>query len=539
MSMIERLSRFPLWALSSQAVGRYALEAAIFVPLYLALDWASYIEPLGSFNITPWNPGPALAIVWMMHAGLARAPVVLFATFLADNVARDPPGGYGVMLLSALALTIGYALIAATLRALLPAERTLGTIRALTTLVTVVAVGTAINGVTFLGVLAAAGLLSPEVLLQGWLRFWIGDVVGILVTAPFLLIATDADKRSELAALPRRAESYLQAGLVATTLWLILAGLAPDPSHGFFLLFPPLIWIALRSGLAGALVAITMVQLGIVLSFHQQTEPALPIIELQALVATLTLTGLYLGVMVDERRRAKEQLNQSLHLATAGEMAGAITHEVSQPLTALASYSRSAKLLIEAGRGDAELATLVDKILSESLRASRVVRRLREFFRAGSMRLQPLPSAELLGMIERLGTEVTEGTTISFVKSADPDLPAVRLDRVQIELVLRNLIGNALDSLEEHAPGHGQITVSVKRDSAKRLRIVVADNGPGIAAGARQHLFRPFASGKPNGMGLGLAVSRAIAEAHGGSLSVQSAGHGEFHLVLPLDSGHG
>lgn len=525
--------------LSPQSALRIALEAAVFVPLYLALDWASYIEPLGSFNITPWNPGPALAIVWMMLAGLARSPVVLIAMFLADNVVRDPPGNHGVMLLSALALTGGYALIAATLRALLPAERTLGTIRALTTLVGVVAVGTAINGVTFLGVLSSAGLLSREVLLQGWLRFWIGDVVGILVTAPFLLIAMDADKRAELARLPRRAESWLQAGLVIATLWLVLAGLAPDPSHGFFLLFPPLIWIALRSGLAGALVAITIVQLGIVIAFHRQPVPALPIIELQALVATLTLTGLYLGVMVDERRRAMERLNQSLHLAAAGEMAGAITHEVSQPLTALASYSRSAKLLAQAGRGDAELAGLIDKIFSESLRASRVLRRLRDFFRAGSMRLQPLPPTELLAMIERLGAEITEGTRIDFAQSAQPDLPVVCVDRLQIELVLRNLIGNAVDSLAEHAPAGGRITVSVARSRTKGLCIAVVDNGPGVSAAARSQLFRPFASGKPSGMGLGLAVSRAIAEAHGGSLDLASAGHGEFHLNLPLEPAHG
>jgi two-component system sensor kinase FixL len=533
------LSRFPYLALPKQGVVRYALEAAIFVPFYLAVDWASYIEPLGSFNITPWNPGPALAIVWMMHAGLARAPVVLAATFLADDVVRDLPGDYGITLLGALTLTAGYALIAAILRALFPHERILGTIRALTALVSVVVIGAAINGAAFLGVLAAAGLLSEDVLAQGWLRFWIGDVVGILVTAPLLLIAMDADKRSKLAGLLRRSESYLQVGVIATTLWVIVSGLVPDPSHGIFLLFPPLIWIALRSGLAGALVAVTIVQLGIVIAFHQQTEPALPIIELQVLVATLTLTGLYLGVMVDERQRAMERLNQSLHLAAAGEMAGAITHEVSQPLTALASYSRSARLLIQAGRGDAELASLVDKIFTESLRASRVVRRLREFFRAGSMRLQPLTSVELLDMIGRLGMEVTDGTTITFAKDSESDLPAVCVDRLQVELVLRNLLGNAVDSLEEHAPGRGRITVSVKRDRGKRLCIAVADNGPGIPAAAREYLFRPFASGKANGMGLGLAVSRAIAEAHGGSLTVESAQHGEFHLILPLEPGNG
>jgi signal transduction histidine kinase len=538
MRMDGKLSLSPHWSLPGKGATRYLLEAGIFVPFYLALDWASYIEPLGSFNITPWNPGPALAIFWMMRGALARAPVVLAATFLADSVVRDLPGAHAVMLLSALALTGGYALIATTLRALLPDERTLGSIRALTTLVSVVGIGAALNGFAFLGVLTAAGLLSHDVLAQGWVRFWIGDVVGILVTAPMLLIAADSEQRARLAGLPRRPESYLQAGLIAMTLWLILGGLGTDPSHGFFLLFPPLIWIALRSGLAGALVAITIVQLGIVIAFHQQAEPVLPIIELQALVATLTLTGLYLGVMVDERERTMERLNQSLHLAAAGEMAGAITHEVSQPLTALASYSRSAKLLTEAGRGDAELATLVDKIFTESLRASRVVRRLREFFRAGSMRLQSMRSGELLEMIARVGSEVTLGTTIRFIRDSEPDLPAVHVDRLQIELVLRNLIGNAVDSLEEYVPGRGQITVSVRRHQGKRLCIVVADNGPGIPNGAREQLFRPFASGKPNGMGLGLAVSRAIAEAHGGSLSAVSAGRDEFHLILPLDPGH-
>jgi signal transduction histidine kinase len=531
--------RLPYWLGPRLGVRRYLLEAAVFVPAYLALDWASYIEPLGSFNITPWNPGPALAIIWMMYSGLTKAPVVLLATFLADDVVRDLPGDYFATVLSSLSLTSGYTLIAASLRALLPPERTLATIGALTKLVAVVAIGTAVNGVAFLGVLRAAGLLGREVLLQGWITFWIGDVVGILVTAPLLLMAMDGENRSKLARLPRRAESYFQVGLIGLVLWLLLSGFVEDPSHGFFLLFPPLIWIALRGGLTGAVAALTMVQLGIVAAFHQQTEPGLPIIELQVLVATLTLTGLYLGVMVDERQRAMERLNQSLHLAAAGEMAGAITHEVSQPLTALASYSRSAKLRIQATAGDSELATLIDKIFTESLRASRVVRRLRDFFRAGSMRLQPLESAELLDMIGRLGAEATAGTGISVAIRSDPDMPSICVDRLQIELVLRNLIGNAVDSLEEFVPGRGQITVTVRLDRTRRLCIAVVDNGPGIPAGARERLFRPFASGKPSGMGLGLAVSRAIAEAHGGRLDVASAAHGEFHLILPLEPTHG
>ena len=71
------------------------------------------------------------------------------------------------------------------------------------------------------------------------------------------------------------------------------------------------------------------------------------------------------------------------------------------------------------------------------------------------------------------------------------------------------------------------------------MRIVVADNGPGIPAARRERVFEPFVSGKPTGMGLGLAVSRAIAEAHGGSLDAMPGPHGEFHLVLPIEAAHG
>lgn len=534
--MHERLSRYLHGAVPRHGATRYALEAALFLPFYLALDWASYIEPLGSFNITPWNPGPAVAIIWMMRAGLTRAPVVLAATLVADRIVRDVPGDYAAML-GALVLTGGYALISAALRALIPPQQVLSTLRSLTTFIGVVVIGTTINGVAFLGVLTTLGGLGRDILVSGWTRFWIGDVVGILVTAPLLLMAMDADKRASLAALVRRAESHAQVAMVVATLWLILSGFGLTPSKGFFLLFPPLIWIALRSGLAGALVAVTIVQLGIVIAFRQQAGTGLPIVELQALVATLTLTSLYLGIMVDERERAMEQLNQSLRLAAAGEMAGAITHEVSQPLTALTNYSRSAKLRLEAtGSGDAELAVLVDKIFTESRRASQVVRRLREFFRAGSIRMESLGSDDLLELIGRLGAEIAPGSSIRFAKEAEPDLPPVWVDRLQIELALRNLIGNAVDSLLAHAPGSGEIRVSVKRDGTRQLCITVLDDGPGVPDNLKDRLFRPFATGKPTGMGLGLAVSRAIAEAHGGSLDVASAGHGEFHLILPLEA---
>ena len=92
----------------------YLRDAAVFAPCYLLLDWVSYIYPLGPFNITPWNPQPALAIVWMLFGGWVHAPVVFATILVADIVVRNVP--LGVSVLTALVLTVGYAAIAEALR---------------------------------------------------------------------------------------------------------------------------------------------------------------------------------------------------------------------------------------------------------------------------------------------------------------------------------------------------------------------------------------------------------------------------------------
>jgi two-component system sensor kinase FixL len=122
--------------------------------------------------------------------------------------------------------------------------------------------------------------------------------------------------------------------------------------------------------------------------------------------------------------------------------------------------------------------------------------------------------------------------------NGDTNLPDLLVDRLQIELVLRNLVSNAAEAIEA-ASGTGAIALSAQRDDAQHVRIVVADSGPGIPAAQRGRVFEPFVSGKPTGMGLGLAVSRAIAEAHGGTLDVVPGTHGEFHLVLPAEPARG
>ena len=514
---------------------RYLRDAAVFAPCYLLLDWVSYIQPLGPFNITPWNPQPALAIAWMMLGGLHHAPAVFATIMLADVVVRGFPGGYGATAATALTLAAGYAAIAWALRVLLRPRPSLHSLRQLTLFIAVVVPATALIAAAFVGALRAFELLEAGAVLPGWLRFWVGDAVGVLVTAPLLLVVADKEQRAGFAALARRGELYLQMALVAAAIWLIFAGLRGDPSHHVYLLFLPLIWVAIRNGLAGAIIAVGVMQIGVVLGIHHHSLENLPVIELQALVAALTLTALYLGVTIDERQRANESLKQSLRLAAAGEMAGAIAHEVNQPLTALANYGRSGQLLLEAGR-TAELAPVIDRMLAEAQRASEVVRRLRDFFREGTTRLEPVQLAELLEGARRLGALMKGGAGVAFDVRLEPGLPDILVDRLQIELVLRNLVANAIEALDGRAPGGGRIALSAERCDPGHVRITVADSGPGVAPSRAERIFEPFVSGKPTGMGLGLAVSRAIAEAHGGTLDARAGARGEFRLVLPFDA---
>lgn len=506
---------------------RYLRDAAVFAPCYVALDWASYFDPVGPFNITPWNPQPALAIVWMLLGGLHHAPVVLVTIVLADVLVRNAPGGYVITVLTSVCLAGGYAAIAWMLRALLE-DLGLRSSRSLTLLAAVVVGGTAIIGAAFVGVLRGANLLAETRMPEAWLRFWIGDAVGILVTAPLLLAVADAERRRGLLELARRREILLQGAVLVGTLWLIFEGLPGDPATHFYALFIPLIWVAARGGLNGAIVAIAIVQLGVVAGIHGERTLRLPVLDLQALVAALTLTGLYLGMMVDERQRATESLKHTLRLAAAGEMAGAIAHEVNQPLTALANYGESARMLCAGA--DPRLLVVLDSMRREAQRASEVVRRLRDFFRSGTTRLEKVPPEEVIAAIRRIGTQVIGTSPVHLEVDIDPELPPVYIDRLQVELVLRNLLANAVEALRGSA---GRIRVAARRRADGDLTLVFSDSGPGVSVEMREQVFEPFVSGKESGMGLGLAISRAIAEAHGGSLEARSGEHGEFHLVLP------
>ena len=526
---------FPMFG-PRRSFGAHIRDAVMFAACYIALDWASYIYPLGPFNITPWNPPPALSIVWMMLGGLAYAPIVFGTIFIADVIIRDAPGGLLITALTSLLQAGGYAAIAGTLRYFLKSDSRLSDTRQVWIFVAVTAIGTAIVGALYVGVLWANDLFVGKLFSAAVFRFWLGDAVGVLITAPLLLLAADNVARERLLNSWRRPETVLQFAVMVAAMFFVFEGAGGDPSKYFYLLFLPLIWIALRGGFIGAAVASGVVQVGVVLGAHGGPMHSLALVELQALVAALSLTGLFLGVMVDERERATEGLKASLRLAAAGEMAGAIAHEINQPLAALSNYGRACQLFLERGEGKipyAELNATIEKMLGESKRAAEVVGRLRDFFRTGTTRLEQVTVESLLERARRIGKKLDPSGDVNFRVETDAGASILLADRLQIELVLRNLIANAFEAIANLPAGEKDVTVSAHQLAGGRILFRIADTGPGLSPSARKLLFEPFSSTKPMGMGLGLAISQAIAEAHGGSLNAALTKHGEFRLLLP------
>ncbi len=519
---------------------RQAPLAATFVAGYVALDALSYIHPMQQYSITPWNPQPALAIGLIMIGGQRWLPVVFAAVVLAEWVVRGAPAAWPSTVAIGAVLALGYAAIARALSGRYAVHPALDSQRDAMRLVAVVAVGAFGTGVLYIGALLAGGVGPVDEPFEALFRFWIGDTVGILVTLPVLLMMGVHERRAQLVEMlgSRRILGY--AAATALALAVVFSSPASEQVKLFYVLFLPLILVATRFGMVGASLAALVIQGAVIVTGEIAGFQALTVFEFQSLLIALTVTGLFLGVTVDERRRAEEELRRSMRMAAAGEMAAALAHELNQPLTAVASYARASQLMAQSpDTGRERLVETLAKLVSESTRAADVVRRLRDFFRAGTTRLAPmsLPDAAAR-VIDKLRPNAEAQGVRLELRVAAP-VPALLADETQVEIVLRNLVSNAIHAAAA-APAPGSVAVEIAPERPRRVRTSVEDSGGGVASADSQRIFEPFETRRAAGMGMGLAIARAIVEAHGGQLWVEPASHGIFRFTLPLEeAAHG
>lgn len=503
-----------------------------FVVAYLALDWVSYLHALHGLNITPWNPSLALGLVCWLRYGRRTALPWFAALLLGEIVVRGLPAPLATTIALSASLTLGYGAIADALRWRITAGELLGDQRQLLSWLAVVAVGTLTTSCAYILLLHLAGLIPASDWPVALARFWTGDFVGIIVTMPFFWLLID--HRDRLRAILRQGETAVYAALAVTMTGVAFGLGAGGEFQYFYLLFLPLIWAAARQGLIGAALAAFVLQAAIIIAAQWLRLVAVTLFELQMLAAALAFVGLFIGVIIDEKQRISAELRQTLRLAAAGEMAAALAHELNQPLTALSAYGMACEQLIKQGETGERLRTTINRMVAESDRAADVVRRLRDFFRSGATRLEAIYLADLLdAALPPFAVKAQQG---GVELTVDPLPPfALLADRRQLEVVLRNLLANAFEAVAEQPPGQRRVRLSAKAEGAATVCLCVEDSGAGVCALKAGRLFEAFQSSKANGLGLGLAISRAIVDAHGGRLVAEIADHGVFKLTLPTE----
>lgn len=239
-----------------------------------------------------------------------------------------------------------------------------------------------------------------------------------------------------------------------------------------------------------------------------------------------------------QQRRHQDELAHTARLVTLGELASGIAHEINQPLAAVANYAAASQRYLLGLDRDPKARERIgqglQRISEQATHAAEVIRRLRAFLRKGPRRLQALDVAEVAGEAVRLcAWEAARDQVVVELRMAT-GLPAVYADRVLLEQVLLNLLRNALDAnREQHGQQPSCILLGAERNG-DWLEIEVADQGPGVPAERLDEIFTPFTTSKPEGLGLGLSMSRGIVEGFGGSLRARSGAQGGLVLCCRL-----
>ncbi len=234
-----------------------------------------------------------------------------------------------------------------------------------------------------------------------------------------------------------------------------------------------------------------------------------------------------------EIRRMQAELIHVSRMSAMGTMASTLAHELNQPLAAISNFLSGTRRIAE--RPDVSRTVLIEALdgaEAAARRANEILRRLRELVSRGKVSVQA----------EHLPQLIDEACVLAFVDEAalgiehrlalDPKAAWVRVDRIQIQQVIINLVRNALEAM---AGSRRREVVITARAAGKMVEIEVADSGPGISAGHMESLFSEFMTTKKEGLGLGLPISRTIVEAHGGEIRAENrpGGGAAFVFTIP------
>ena len=511
-----------------------------YLPVYLALEWVSQFHAFEFRDIALWNPSPAASLVLLLTCGFSYTPLLFLAGLLSSLYVHGDPHSLPGTIVSSALLAAGYSVLAWALRKA-GFELGRGGLRDVVSLLTLGPAGALLTAVLACGALLLTGDIPKDRLLTAITHFWVGDMLGIIIVMPAVSAALLLRHRiAEGMPRPVYADMAVLAAGLAVALWSMFGLERTDDHQFFYLLFLPVIWVAVRDGFPGASLAVLLAQIALLIVTESVTYAASDFIGLQMLVLTLAATGLLLGASVTELRhsedRAKAQqaeLGRMARNTAAGAMGAALAHQISQPLSTVATHIHVAlRQAVEDDTPSREVVGSLTIARDEMRRAQEVLVRLREFISEGTCETAP---TDLSALVMKLGDTLRIEARSRRVRIA-LDLaavPPVTADGIQIEQVVLNLVTNAVDAASERADKQGRVRVATAVGDGA-VRIIVEDNGAGIAAEIAERLYEPFVSTKASGMGLGLTLSRQIVNVHQGRMWCEPLRLGGTRFIVEL-----
>jgi two-component system sensor kinase FixL len=232
-----------------------------------------------------------------------------------------------------------------------------------------------------------------------------------------------------------------------------------------------------------------------------------------------------------------KQREELLHVTRVGKLAefvSSLAHEISQPLAAILSYAQAGQRML--AEREPKLREILQYIINDNRRASEVIQRLRSLLKKGKPENKPIDINVLINeTVVLIATDATVRNTV-IKTDFDAHLPFIRGDRIQLQQVLLNLISNSFDAMED-SPHSREILIRTKRLDTGTIMVEVKDSGYGIPKNNISKLFTHFFTSKPDGLGMGLSISRSIVEAHGGRLDVKNNPDrgATFYFTIPVD----
>eukprot|EP00003_Mantamonas_plastica_P026292 TRINITY_DN5338_c0_g2_i1.p1 TRINITY_DN5338_c0_g2~~TRINITY_DN5338_c0_g2_i1.p1 ORF type:complete len:502 (+),score=42.43 TRINITY_DN5338_c0_g2_i1:541-2046(+) len=242
----------------------------------------------------------------------------------------------------------------------------------------------------------------------------------------------------------------------------------------------------------------------------------------------------------ENNRLLADELAHAARLATLGELASSIAHEMNQPLATIVNFASASQRYLKNARGNPECLERVDdglqKIVHHANRASEVIKRLRAFLRKGQKRMAPISLNEVVTSVTRSCHWEAEKNRVQIVPRLDCCAPVITADMVLLEQVLINLIRNAIEANMEARQSQAdkdtsKVEIRTCINDQQEILIEVCDQGPGLDEQGIRQMFQPFYTSKPHGLGLGLSMSRSIIEGFGGFLDAQPADTGGLSLI--------